>query len=100
MKKSKIILILSIIAVLLIFVPATIFIVKTHNDSLRLVVEKKVKEAAELCFNEKKCENKKITLNELIEKGYIEKMYDPVSKELINLNSYVDLDKNAFEIVK
>jgi len=100
MTKSKIILLLSIIAVLLILVPSTIFIVKSHNNNLRLVIEKKVIEAAELCYNEKKCESKKITLKELMDKNYIEKIYDPVSKELISDKSYVDLTNNKFEIVK
>ena len=92
--------ILLFIIILLIIVPATIYIIKSHYDSMYLVINKKVVEQANNCFNDKKCENKKIELKELIDKGYIEKIYDPVSKELINLQSYVDLDSNEFKIIK
>lgn len=99
-KIKKINIILIVVIALLIIVPATIYIVKSHYDSMYLVINKKVIEQANNCYNDKKCENKKIELKELIDKGYIEKIYDPISKELINLNSYIDLDNNKFVIIK
>ena len=81
-------------------IPATAYIIKSHYDSLYLVINKKVIEKANNCYNDKKCESKRIELKELIDKGYIEKIYDPISKELINLNSYVDLESNEFKIIK
>ena len=101
MEKNKINnlnIILIIVIVLLIIIPATIYILKMHYDSMYLVIEKKVVEAAEKCYNDTNCENKKVTLKELIDKEYINKIYDPISKELINLDSFVDLEKNEFTI--
>lgn len=92
--------ILLIIVLLLIIVPATMYIIKNHYDSMYLVINKKIVEQANVCYNDGNCTNKKITMKELIEKNYIEKMYDPISKELINLDSYVNLDNNEFIIVK
>ena len=99
-KINKINIILIIIIILLIIIPATTYIIKNHYDSMYIVINKKVVEQANNCFNEGNCENKKIELKELIDKGYIEKIYDPISKELINLNSYVDLNTNEFKIIK
>ena len=99
-KINRINIILIIIVILLIIIPSTVYIIKSHYDSMYLVINKKVVEQANNCFNENKCDNKKITLKELLDKGYIEKIYDPISKELINLDSYVDLDNNEFKIVK
>lgn len=99
-KINNINIILIIIIVLLIIVPAAIFILNSHYDSMYLVIEKKVIEASQNCYNDSNCENKIITLKELIDKHYIDKIYDPKSKELINLDSYIDLDKNEFIILK
>ena len=99
-KINKINIILIIIIVLLVLVPATIYIIKNHYDSLYLVINKRVVEQANNCYYDNICENKVIKLNELIEKGYMDKVYDPISKELINLDSYVDIDKQEFKIVK
>lgn len=99
-KINNINIILAIIILLLILVPATIFIINNHYDSMYLVINKRVIEQANNCYNDGMCENKKIELLELIEKGYIEKIYDPKTKELINLKSYVDIEKNEFIVVK
>ncbi|MBR1416458.1 MAG: hypothetical protein IJ572_01405 [Bacilli bacterium] len=99
-KISSINIVLIIIVIALLLVPATIYILKSHYDAMNLVIEKKVIEKASECYNSKKCKSKIIKLQELIDKKYIEKIYDPISKELINLESYVDLENNEFKIVK
>ena len=92
--------ILIIIIAILFLIPAVIYLMNSHYDSMYLVIEKKVVEAANNCYNVKKCENKNITLQELIDKNYLEKIYDPKTKELINLSSYIDIDSNSFIIIK
>ena len=100
-KKSnyKLNIILIIIAILFI-VPSVVFIINNHYHNLYLVIEKKVVEEANNCFNDGNCENNTITLNELIEKNYLDKIYDPKTKELINLDSYVNLETGEFKIVE
>jgi hypothetical protein len=97
---SKINIALIFIAFLLFLVPSVFFLLKQHYDSMYLVVEKKVIEAAQNCHAEDKCLSSTITLEELINKGYIDKVYDPISKELINTKSYINLDNNEFKVVE
>ena len=99
-KINNICFILIIVIILLIIIPAVKYIMDNHYNSMYLVIEKKVVEAAKDCYNDNKCENNIITLKELIEKNYLTKMYDPVSKELINLDSYVNVETSMFTIAK
>lgn len=97
---SRVNVILIIIAILLLIVPSVFYIINNHYSNLYVVLEKKIIEEANNCFNDGNCKEREITLEELIEKGYLEKMYDPITKELINLKSYVKIDSNEFKIVK
>ncbi len=92
------ILIIIIIAVLII--PSTIYVINDHNDKLIIVRDKKVIEAANDCKNEKKCTNQTVTLKELYDLKYLDNIYDPITRELINEESYVDFNSNEFKIVK
>ena len=58
---------------------------KSSIEKSYLVVENKIKEAGKKCFLEDKCEEK-FTLNDLIEKGYINEAIDPITKEYIDKN--------------
>ena len=91
--------ILIIIAILLLIVPSAIYIKKTHNYNLRLVVEKEVIEAANKCKNQDICLEDKVSLKFLIDNNYLEKVYDPITKEIISYESYVDFNNNKFVIV-
>ena len=72
---------------------------KEYNDNLWLVTNKKVIEAANRCRNEDKCFDNKVTINTLKENGYLDLVVNPITKEVINPESYVDLDSNTFVIV-
>lgn len=89
MKKS-INIILIIIILLLFIVPGIIYIKKNHNKNLWLVLEKEIIEAKDKCVNEDICQDDKITIKYLIEHKYLEKVYDPITKEAINDASYVE----------
>jgi hypothetical protein len=92
--------ILIIVAALLFLVPAIICMLNNHYDSMYLVVEKKIVEAAESCSAKDECISSTVTLEELIDKGYLNKVYNPVTKELINDKSYVDLNNKEFKVVE
>ncbi len=89
-----------IILLAIIIIPSVIYVINDHNEKLIIVMDKKVVEAALKCKYEKKCEEDSVTLKNLYELNYLEKVYDPISKELINENSYVDYNTNEFKIVK
>lgn len=88
-----------IVIILLFLVPALIHMINNHYDSMRLVLEKKIVEAALNCNIDDKCNSNIVTVNELIAKGYLNKIYDPISKELINSNSYANIEANEFIVV-
>ena len=93
---SKICFSLVIVLLSLLIVPAILYKINKHNSDMWLVIDKRVMEAAEKCYIEGNCESN-ITLNDLIEKGYIEKIYNPLTKELIDGNSLIDIENNNFK---
>lgn len=99
MKSKTISIILIVIIILLIIIPSCLYVKKNHNDSLWLVINKEVIEAANKCKNEDKCIDSTVTLKFLIDNNYIDKVFDPVTKEIINDSSYVDYQTNEFKIV-
>ena len=99
-KMNKILsVILGIVIILLLVVPPFIYVKKKHYDNLNLVLEKEVIEAANKCKNEDKCIDNKVTLEYLIDNKYIDKVYDPITKEAISFESYVDFGNNKFVII-
>lgn len=100
MHKNKIIIYGTIlIIILLISIPSTIKTVKKHNDRLESVVEKKIIETAQNCYYNDSCVNETITLAELYEKMNLEEMTNPITKQIYNENSYVDV-KDNFKFVE
>ena len=70
-----------------------------RETKLWLVLNKKVVEKAHDCYLDKKCTNKTVTLDYLIQYNYLEIVTNPVTKEVINKNSYVNLDSNEFVVL-
>ena len=68
----------------------------SRNAKLWLVLNKKVVEKANDCHLDKKCTNKTVTLEYLIQNNYLTTITDPTTKEVINPSSYVNLDTNEF----
>lgn|SRR5574344_781110 len=99
MKQKTINIILIMIIVLIVIIPTIWYVNKTHNDDLWLVVNKEVIESANKCKNENVCNDDTVTIKFLIDNNYIEKIYDPITKEAINEASYVNYNSNTFEIV-
>ncbi len=70
-----------------------------RETKLWLVLNKKVVEKAHDCVLDKKCTNKSATLDYLVQNGYLNTITNPVTKEIINSSSYVNLETNEFVIL-
>lgn len=70
-----------------------------RETKLWLVLNKKVVEKAHDCVLDKKCTNKSTTLDYLVQNGYLNTITNPVTKEIINSSSYVNLETNEFVIL-
>lgn len=80
-----------IIIITIVLVPAAYKTNKSHRDKLYSSLEAKIIETALKCYNKEECENKKITLQELYDKEYLEKVINPLNNEYINPNSYIEI---------
>ncbi len=100
MNTNKITIIGSIIVIILIITIPTIYkVVSMHHDNLYKVVEDKIIAKAKKCQNDGICLNDKITLKELYDHNYLDKMSDPVTKEYYNEESYVTIDNNQYKFI-
>ena len=100
MKSNKIIVISSIIIIILIIaIPTTYKVIKNHNQNLYKVVEDKIIEKAKECYYDQKCLEDKITLKELYDNKYLDKMSDPITKEYYNENSYIERKDNKYKFI-
>lgn len=95
-----------IVSFLLILVMAGLISYKSYtavkqerDNKLWLVLNKKVVEKAHDCYLDKKCTNSTVTLDYLIQSEYLTTVVNPVTKEVINSNSYVNLENNEFVIL-
>ncbi len=97
---NKIIIIITgCLIVLLILIPTIIKINESHNESLMLVSEKKITEAAELCYKESVCTEESVTLKFLYQNNYLEKEANPVTKVYYDDASYVKHDNGIYTFV-
>lgn len=100
MNINKINIIGSIIVILLLISVPTIYkVIKNHNNNLYQVVEGKIIGAAKRCYYEEKCDQNDISLKDLYELGYLEKISDPISKEYYDEKSYVKIKDNKFNFI-
>ena len=72
-----------IIILIGLFIIGAIKVYQNHVDKLYLVLDNEIKESAKKCFLDKNCEGE-ITLGDLKNKGYIDVLVDPISKEEIS----------------
>lgn len=69
----------------------TIRINEAHEEKLIYAMKSKVEYYAKRCYLENKCSSE-ITLSMLYEKGYLEEIYHPVTKEQIDPNTLIRYD--------
>ena len=78
----------------MIFVPTAYKVIKKNYANLYHVTNSLIIEAAYKCYYADDCQDSKITLETLYDKGYLSKdIIDPVTKAVYNENSYVILGK-------
>ena len=100
MNRSKFIINVTIVGiVLIILIPTVYTIIKNHNDRLIKVSYKRIEEAAKKCVEDEKCTDKKITLKELYDNKYLKKESNPISKEYYNEESYVKKTKDNYKFI-
>ena len=85
--------ILVIVIILVLVIPSSYAVYTTHNERLYEVLDNKMIEQATICYNKKECITKLITLQELYDKNYLEEQVDPVSKEILDPNTTIDIEK-------
>ncbi len=70
-----------------------------HEQRMTLVVEKRIIEAAQACYNDDNCSSNKVTLGELIQKGYAKKEINPLTKTYYSLESYVIFENKNYTFI-
>lgn len=88
-----------IILIILVIIPTVYKVTKNHDEALYKVVNKKVIEAAITCKNTDVCKQEKITLKELYENNYLEKVSDPKTKEIYKDSSYVIYKDGKYQFI-
>ena len=98
-KKSNIYIIVLIILVTIIGIYTLYKKQKRHEEKLYSVLYNNISYNAKKCYLNKEC-SEKIILNDLYEKGYLETLYDPISKEEIDKNIIITISDETvdFEI--
>ena len=82
-----------IITLIILFIIGSIKVYQNHVDKLYLVLDNEIKESAKKCFLEENCEGE-ITLGDLKNKGYIDVLVDPISKEEISKDKCLKYENN------
>ena len=78
-----------IIIIMLITIPPILGAHTRHKNRLVKVVQSQIIESAKRCINEEKCPTDKITLQDLYDANYLEKMIHPITKKEYDPSSYV-----------
>ena len=78
-----------LIAFVSVFGYTTYKIQKNHEQRIIEVVEKRIVEGALDCFFLDECQGNKVTLKELIKKGFANKEINPKTKTYYSVDSYV-----------
>lgn len=95
MNKNKIIIYGTILFILLVIaIPSTYKVIKKHQDRLLRNTVQKIVETAKDCYYNASCVDDKITLEELYEKTDLERMSNPITKEVFHESSYVLVSEN------
>ena len=99
-KKSNKLLTITLLSLLIIIIIFTIYkINKNHEKKLYNVLYSKIKYASNKCYLEEKCQSE-ITLKDLYDNKYLEIQYDPISKEELDYNTIIKINKDKITIQK
>ena len=88
------------LCLLIVLIGFTIYkLIINHEEKLYDVLYSEIEYKAKRCYLEKKCDES-FTLNDLYVNGYLETMFDPVSKEEVNKDLIIKVNKNEVIIDK
>ena len=96
-KKSDLFLFVILVLVLIIGVNTLYLKQKRHDERAYKVLFNKIEYNAKQCYLKKDC-NSSMILNDLYTKGYLETLYDPISKEELNKNIIITINNNEVDI--
>lgn len=98
MKFSTMLFLTVIISVLMVGTNVIYVMQKEHKEREILVSEKRIIEAAIECSNNMQCGDFPITIETLIDKGYLENVVNPLTKEYYSEQSFVYMENNEYFI--
>ncbi|HOP65498.1 MAG TPA: hypothetical protein PLX66_00515 [Bacilli bacterium] len=97
---NKFIVYITILALILIIgIPTYLKVNKNYQERAILTIENKIKIKAVQCWNENKCPNNIIYLNDLYDLNYLDKVINPLTKEEINKEAYVEKEEDNTIVV-
>lgn len=97
-KFKKIILVIFLL-LLIILIAFTVYkLNERHKYKLYDVLYSEIKYSAKQCYLKKECKSSTITLKDLYEKKYLDRLYDPISKEELNDNIKIIIKNDKIEI--
>lgn len=97
--KGKVIIITIVIIILIIFIPSVVAVSQNHKENLISVTEKRITEAATLCIKEGNCNSNLVYLSNLYQYNYLEKEYNPITKEYYSETSYVTYEDDGLKFI-
>lgn len=99
MEKNKIKFFIPIILMFVILIITSYKIVKNREDKLYQTLDGKIEFAFKKCYLKGDCEEK-TTLEELYNLNYLEILYDPVTKEMLDKNIIIEYKEDKVIINK
>lgn len=94
------IIIITILLTLVTIIGGTIIKVQAdHQQKESIVLEKRITESAQECIFQDICNDNKITLGFLIEKGFASEIVNPKTKMYYSHDSYVLIENNQFTFI-
>lgn len=94
------IIIITISLILITIIGGTIMKVQAdHEKKESIVLEKRITEAAQECIYQDVCNEKRITLGFLIEKGFASETVNPKTKMYYSHDSYVQIENNKYTFI-
>lgn len=85
------------ILIVIIITSSTIAINNQHDEKLMYAMETKIEYYAKRCYLENNCKDV-ITLDDLYNKGYLEEIVNPVTKEVIDYKTTITYNEGKIKI--
>ena len=95
---NKSLIFLTIVLLIAVIVVATLLkITEIHDERLIYAMESKISYYAKRCYLEGNCDGD-VTLADLYDRGYLEEIVNPVTKEIISKDTIISYNDNEISI--